>query len=179
MKIYVGFDPADNRVVGWGSSPVENNCIEVEVDDNHEVLMSPGHFFVRDGELVKNEQLQLELAQQSKIAELDQRCEEAILGRFSVELDGVVYAFSNDREAQANFDKCDNSFARGRITEIPWTAYDPDGNVRRIVLDAVKFEKVYVAHLEHIQGNIAKFRDFLEPLVVGAAGVDEVNLIQW
>jgi hypothetical protein len=114
-----------------------------------------------------------------KMQELSTECNKTILGRFSVTVEGVEYQFSNDMEAQSNFEKCDRAFEKGRATEIPWTAYDVDGNVVRVLLNDIKFEPVYVAHLTHIQNNISKLRDFLEPQVWGASTVEEVRNIIW
>lgn len=177
MFIHLSVDE-QNRVTGWGSSP-NDGAIGLEVGEDHGVLMRPGHFVFVDGKLIEDLAHRLELVQQSKIVELGRQCEEAILGRFTAEIGGVTYAFSNDREAQSNFDKADSSFSRGRITEIPWTAYDQDGNVCRILLSADDFEILYTAHLDHIQSNIAKFRDFLQPLVMGTERVEEVEAITW
>jgi hypothetical protein len=121
----------------------------------------------------------LESEKLSKMQELTIECNKTILGRFSAIVDSVEYRFSNDMEAQSNFEKCDRAFEKGRATEIPWTAYDVDGNVVRVLLNDIKFEPVYVAHLTHIQNNISKLRDFLEPQIWGATTVEEVRNITW
>lgn len=121
----------------------------------------------------------LEKAQNAKMKELADTCNKTILDRFSSKVDGVDYLFSNDMEAQANFEKCDRAFEKGRITEIPWTAYTMDGDVIRILLNEEKFEPVYISHLSHITGNISKFRDFLMPLVEDAKTVEEVEKVNW
>lgn len=116
---------------------------------------------------------------EKKILELNSACNSTILGRFTQEVNGQVYAFSNDAEAQANFEKADRAFEKGRLTEIIWTAYDTDGNVARIILTSENFESVYMAHLIHIQSNISKYRDVLMPQVEQATTVNEVNSIVW
>lgn len=121
----------------------------------------------------------LEESKRLKSEELSRKCNETILGRFSSTIDSVEYQFSNDLEAQANFEKCDKAFDRGMIIEIPWTAYDMDGNTVRVLLNREKFSIVYYNHLEHIQNNISKFRDFLMPMVENATNVEEVEAIKW
>lgn len=121
----------------------------------------------------------LEIAKENKKLELSHACNTSITGRFSVNLNGVEYKFSNDMEAQMNFEKYARAFDKGLITEILWTAYDVDGSVVRITLTEEMFNIVYLEHLNHIQRNISKYRDFLMPMVENAKTVEEVNLIQW
>jgi hypothetical protein len=121
----------------------------------------------------------LEESKNSKIEELSRSCNLTILGRFTSPVDGVQYQFSNDLEAQANFEKCDKAFDRGMITEILWTAYDISGNATRVLLNSESFEVVYYNHLEHIQNNISRFRDLLIPQVKNATTIEEVEDIKW
>lgn len=114
-----------------------------------------------------------------KMEELNRKCEEAILGKFSAPYNGNTYYFSCDMEAQSNFEKVDRAFEKGRITEIGWTAYDSNGDVTRLLLTSESFEPIYIRHLEHIQGNISKFRDFITPLVMSATTLTDINDIQW
>lgn len=114
-----------------------------------------------------------------KIQELNHACSQTILGRFFSDVNGITYSFSNDMEAQANFEKADRAFERGLITEILWTAHDVNGDVVRLTLDATAFEGVYIDHLSHIQDNISKFRDVLMPQVESCTTVEEVNSIKW
>lgn len=37
MKVFMDINPESNRVLGWGSSPVSLNSIEIEVEDGHDV----------------------------------------------------------------------------------------------------------------------------------------------
>jgi hypothetical protein len=121
----------------------------------------------------------IDRAKEDKEHELNSKCNSTILGRFSCVVNDETYHFSNDMEAQANFEKCDRAFEKGRLTEIPWTAYDTDGNVVRVVLTQETLEQVYLAHLYHIQSSIAKFRDVLMPQVLAATTVEEVEAIKW
>jgi hypothetical protein len=122
---------------------------------------------------------ELESTKKEKIQELNKMCNMTILGRFTSVVNGAPYQFSNDMEAQANFEKCDRAFDNGRIQEIAWTVYNSEGQVERVLLDPVTFEGVYLDHLAHIQNNISKFRDFLMPQVEEATTVEEVKQIKW
>jgi hypothetical protein len=114
-----------------------------------------------------------------KLEELNQKCEQTILGYFTSTVDNIEYQFSNSNEAQKNFDKGARAFDKSYVTEMAWTVYDTNGDIIRLTLDAVKFESVYMDHLNHIQSNIAKFRDILMPQVYAAASKSEVDSIVW
>jgi hypothetical protein len=122
---------------------------------------------------------ELDRAKEDKIKELNGLCTNTIYGRFTANIDGVNYLFSNDSEAQANFDKCDRAFEKGYMTEIQWTAYNEAGEVVRVTINPTNFPAFYMAHLNHIQGNISRFRDELMPLVENATTVEEVENINW
>lgn len=126
----------------------------------------------------KEWKIDLQAYQSNKMKELGQKCNESIMGRFSVELNGVVHDFSCDLEAQSNFEKADRAFEKGRTTLEVWTAY-VNGEVVRVDLDSVNFEIVYLAHLNHIKNNVAKLRDTLMPQVYAATTPEEVEAISW
>lgn len=56
MKIHLNINPENNRVLGWGSSPVSQNSIEFEVEDGHDVLDHPFNYVFVDGEVVLDEE---------------------------------------------------------------------------------------------------------------------------
>jgi YHS domain-containing protein len=113
------------------------------------------------------------------LVQLNQECSSAILGKFPSVVDGVTYYFSNDNEAQKNFDKMARAFDKGYVTEKNWTVYDQDGNVLRVSLNTEKFEAVYKDHLTHISSNVSKFRDTLMPQVLAATDEEEIQSIVW
>lgn len=122
----------------------------------------------------------LDAAKSDKKGFLNQQCNETITGKFAYTYDdGVSYYFSCDMEAQSNFEKVDRAFDKGRMTEITWTAYDSLGNAVRLSFNQTNFENLYLAHLNHIQENISKFRDDLMPQVMNATTVEELQSIQW
>lgn len=120
-------------------------------------------------------------AKEDKINELDMMCNQTILGTFQFQYtDGNTYSFWNDLSAQSNFDKLLNAFTQGMLTTpIMWTAYDSNNNVVRLAFDSSEFLNLYKAHLNHIQTNISKFRDTLQPQVEACTTVDDVNAIVW
>ena len=121
----------------------------------------------------------LEEKRKQKVEELDQKCTTTILSRFSCVIAGKTYYFSNDNEAQKNFDKAARAFDKGLTNSLPWTAYDGGGQVTRVTISKLDFETLYLAHLMHIQDNIAKFRDTLLPKVMAAKTEADLNTIQW
>lgn len=62
MVIYI--DLKDEYVTGWSSTPSENS-IKINVCENHEVLNNPFIFKYVDGELVKDEEKQQEMIDES------------------------------------------------------------------------------------------------------------------
>lgn len=180
MKIFVLLDEG-NVVQGWGTTSHRlDNEVVLEIDETHPILTSlPSLFVYENGEIVMSSELELDRKRALKMRELNESCEHTIFGRFVATVRGIQYQFSNDVEAQMNFDKSDRAFDKGRITEVTWTCYDMQGNVQRLVMDATDFEVVYVAHLQHITGNIARFRDELAPLVHQAQSVEDLGKIKW
>lgn len=122
----------------------------------------------------------LDVVKQEKLAELDLKCSATIVDTFPFTYsDGVEYYFYCDTIAQSNFEKVDRAFDKGRITQINWTAYDSSGNAVRLLFTAETFDPLYVAHLNHIQGAIAHFRDVLQPQVEQADTITAVEAVTW
>lgn len=184
MLIYVSVD-ATNKVRSWGSTSGSDSDIEVDIPDDHIFLTDiPFYYTLVNGELIKDNDMILQKARESKKAELNMACNRAITGRFSADVNGVTYLFSNDTEAQSNFKDARASFEDGTVDmymngEIPWTAYDMDGNVVRLQLTKELFTPVNIARMFHQQNNVSKFRDDLEKKVDLATSVPEVNAITW
>ncbi|QIW88692.1 hypothetical protein P59_095 [Bacillus phage P59] len=179
MDIFVLIS-SEGFIEGWSTTPSgADNEVTLTVKKDHAFFTTPFTYYkLVDGGLVYSSDRELLAAKQEKNRELDAICKATILGRFPAIVDGVEYFFSNDIEAQANFEKLDKAFDKGFLTAIPWTCYDAEGGVHRIVLTAETFPVVYFAHLNHIQGNIAKYRDILQPMVAEATE-DELKNIQW
>ncbi|QKE74776.1 hypothetical protein HPK19_19440 [Arthrobacter citreus] len=176
MEIYIIHDEK-NVITAVSTSPIGDNPIAVEVE-TMEIFENPSAYRYIDGQVVKDESLILEIAKTKKMSDLGTECDNTILGRFKATIDGVEYLFSNDSVAQANFDKLMFAFDKGFLTEIRWTAYDMEGNVVRVLITPPTMITLFVAHLTHIQENIVKLRDILQPQVESAT-VEELELITW
>jgi hypothetical protein len=119
-----------------------------------------------------------------KKAELNAACNQAIMGRFPADVNGVTYYFSNDTEAQSNFKDTKMLFDDGTIDAmaggtVTWTAYDVDGNVCRIPLTKDTFKPVFIARVMHQNSNVSRLRDDLEKKVDEAIEITEVQAITW
>jgi len=137
---------------------------------NHEKFLQPT--------IEEMESVLLAAMRKKKLIELTEACNKTILGRFRAVVEGVEYLFSHDAEAQMNFEIADKAFDKNRITEVGWTAYTLDGELVRLLLTQETFEPVYMKHLEHIQSNIVKLRDYLQP-IVETATLEELETISW
>lgn len=154
--------------------------IEVEVADDHPIFNTHFKLFKYiDGQIIKDSDIELSSMKDKKSKALNKACSETILGKFPHYVNGAIYYFSNDMEAQANFEKADRAFEKGRFTEVGWTCYDEYENVCRLVFTAETFESLYINHLLHIQKNIARFRDILMPDLNNAQTIEEVESIIW
>lgn len=120
-------------------------------------------------------------AKEEKDQELNAACKNAILAGFTHEINGQVYWFSYDHEAQGNFRDANFAFADGIITEMPWTVRigGQDGKYTRIVVDYTTLRQLNLAILRHKSEKIGKYRDFLMPIVESALTVDEVKEVTW
>lgn len=124
-------------------------------------------------------EIPLDEVKQAKITELNDACNQSILGKFTSTINGMSYYFSYDTEAQSNITKVGRAFDKGLVTTVKWTAYDSDGNTVRIDLDANSFDAMFTNSLIHLNTNISKLRDDLEPKVEEATEVEQVLKITW
>jgi hypothetical protein len=116
-------------------------------------------------------------AKQAKIKELNDACENTILGRFSVNLDDTIYEFSYDEQAQSRFNGTASLFNSNLITEVGWTSYLNGARVR-ITLNKEKFNKVAMAALIHCNTNIEIFNQLLEEINL-ATSHEELDSLSW
>jgi hypothetical protein len=65
MRVYISLDE-NNRVRGWGSSPISSQSIEVEIDKNHEVLKNPLIFKYENGSFIKDTLYQQQLIEEKE-----------------------------------------------------------------------------------------------------------------
>jgi hypothetical protein len=116
-------------------------------------------------------------AKENKLNELEQACSNAILDGFTVMLNEIVYKFSYDLKSQSRFNGTGVLFLGGKITEVPWTAYQ-DGKRVRINLTKEDFDIVSLAALDHQNNNIIKYNLLLLD-VDKAESIDDLNKITW
>jgi hypothetical protein len=116
-----------------------------------------------------------------KDAELNKACQDAILAGFTHEINGVVYWFSYDYEAQGNFRDARDILKDNIVTEVPWTVRigSVDGEYTRIPVTLEIMNELTLKIMEHKMSNIGKYRDFLMPIVNAEQDVDEVRKITW
>lgn len=166
----------------WDKDKIPSTAIEVTYEQWQKIIANPGKFHIEDGELteviVPEEEL-LKQAKERKLIELNAACGESILGRFVSTYKGDQYQFSYDAEAQSNFAKAGRAFDKGFMTSIGWTAYDMAGNVVRLTLEPADFDIIFIDSLVHVNTNIARFRDELQPLVGAATTLEAVQAIVW
>ncbi|RWZ59898.1 hypothetical protein EQV77_00950 [Halobacillus fulvus] len=149
------------------------------VPPNQKRLFRPKwNFDLEDWEEGESEEVVLSQLRKSKFRELSAECTKAILGKFTSEVDGKVYEFSFDTEAQANFDSALLILTQGMEQEAEWTAYTLNGEVARIKLDKAKLIAVAKDGYRHKDSKIKRLRNELEPMVMNATK-EELEHIQW
>lgn len=122
----------------------------------------------------------LEDLKNHKLNQLNKLCSEAIVNGFTYVIENTNYKFSSSLEAQSNFQSTTSLFKDGLITDVYWSATNVDtGIVERISLNEESFNKLRVELFNHINLNISRFRDELQPLVLSAGTNEEVDMITW
>lgn len=122
----------------------------------------------------------LEEVKSAKMAQLNELCNLAIVNGFDYDLNGVSYHFSCSLSAQANFTGTDILFKDNLITEAEWTVINnTTGKEERVTLDQATFNSIKLQVFQHINSNVAKFRNTLQPQVEAATTNAEVDLIVW
>ena len=115
-----------------------------------------------------------------KLNQLNHLCNETIVNGFTYKIDDIVYKFSSSLEAQSNFQSTDSLFKDGLIAEVYWSATNiENGIVERITLNNKAFNDLRLALFHHINSNVSRFRDGLQPLVLTAKTNEEVDNINW
>jgi hypothetical protein len=178
VTIFVVIDE-NGKVNGWSSSHMEGS-IEVQIPEDHEFL-SGNPFLYRyvDNKLLRDSDIELESAKKKKDDELNSACKEAILDGFEYEVDGIVYKFSYDMEAQINFGDAKDILNEGLVPSIPWTVKNPEGEYSRISVDKALMYNLTFAIMQHKTDKISRYRDILLPVVRSAETLEEVNGVTW
>lgn len=122
----------------------------------------------------------LEELKSAKMEQLDEACNLAIVNGFEHVINDVNYLFSCSVTAQANFQGSDTLFKDGLISEAEWTVIEVEtGNVKRILINQTQFSDLKLKVFQHINNNISKFRNTLQPQVEAALTNEEVDMINW
>lgn len=129
---------------------------------------------------VESRDLEEQLAEykKRKFAELDARCSQEITGYFKAEVNGQVYDFSFDAEAQGNFMGSMTLLDRGLIDKVEWTAWQ-NGEVRRIKMDRDQLTTVALTGFKHKDAKVYRLRNILEPTLNGYTSVEQVIALNW
>lgn len=181
MIIYIHTD--ENGVIqGWAGIKSMDGEFEVEIEEDHEILRNhPRMFVYKDGKVIKDETVLLNIARENKDAELNTACQKAIIEGFTHKINGQDYWFSFDQEAQSNFQGTRPLLKEGLIQSINWTVRlgGKDGEYTRIPIDVNIMDELTIAILMHKDRNISRYRDELLPLVYKAESLPEINAINW
>lgn len=177
MIIYI-YVNSEKQVTGWANKRSTANEIPIDVDESHEIFTNPFSFKYENGVLIKNNDSALALAKKKKEIELDNACQKAILDGFDYEIDGVLYHFSFDTEAQLNFQGADRILDKGIVSSVGWTA-KRDGTFYRLSITRNIMDGLLIKILQHKDYNVRKFREILLPEVNKAQTIADVNRISW
>jgi hypothetical protein len=118
--------------------------------------------------------------QNAKMDQLDEACNNTIVDGFDTTINGTSYKFSCSLAAQANFQGTDTLFKDGAITSAEWTVINNDtGKTERINIDQTTFNTLKLQVFQHINSNISKLRNTLQPQVEAATTNADVDKINW
>lgn len=146
-----------------------------QIKQNEQLLSADEKYKLIDKSSISLDNLKL-----AKLAQLDELCNKSIVDGFDCDINGISYHFSCSTNAQLNFTGTQYKFDKGEITSIEWTAIEnTTGNIVRITLDATSFKIVADKVLPHINGNINKLRNILQPQVESATDNTSVDSIVW
>lgn len=182
-KVYLLLD-SDNRVEGYSSASWNENEIELDLPDEHELFTSFFRTFIyQDGTLIKDFIYEVKLAKKRKFQELNKICNQEILGYFEATVNSVAYLFSFDQDAQQNFNGALSFFSEGLIPSVEWTAH-LDGKAVRITLDKAQFLSVVHAAFTHKNNKIHHLRNVKVPEIDAISDtdpevLDKIGAIIW
>lgn len=120
----------------------------------------------------------LQVYRDAKDFELNQACNDTILAGFDYEIDGVLYHFSYDKEAQQNFTDAQTILSDGLVQELMWTV-QKDGEYTRIPINKAVMDKLKVVIMMHKTSCISKYRDVLMKIVNEAQTIEEIESVTW
>ena len=142
-------------------------------------------FFCAKWDAFKNEWVEdstqtapLDEFKKAKETELNKSCSEAILAGFECEVDGTVYHFAYDQEAQLNFQDTYLLFENNMVDTIMWSA-QKDSEKVRLSLGKALFTKVYLTGVKHKNNCLSYYHDTLLPLLQNATTIEETKAVSW
>ena len=106
------------------------------------------------------------------------KCQESILLGFECEVNGTVYHFAYDQEAQLNFQSTYLLFENNMVDTIMWSAQKDNEKVR-LSLGKALFTKVYLAGVKHKNNCLSYYHNTLLPLLQNATTIEETKKISW
>lgn len=119
-------------------------------------------------------------AKTAKKTELNEICNQIIINGFQYEVNGTLYRFSYDLEAQNNFRDAREAITLGLAQEIEWTAYRVDTGERvRIMVNGQHLKEMMLTQLTHKNTTIAYYNRLLLEKVEPATDVNVVQAIGW
>lgn len=169
----------NNQVTDVATTPIGENPIGVEVADR-DIFIRPFNYQYENGILINNDSQELKQRKSEKIGELEALCDASIIAGFDYEINGISYRFSCSLAAQANFQGTDTLFKDGLISQAEWTVTNnATGAVERIMFGQDVFNQLKLQVFIHINSNISKLRNDLQPLVEAAQSQSELDAIVW
>lgn len=120
----------------------------------------------------------IENKRKEKLDELRLACQDDIINGFDYEVNGILYHFSFDMEAQMNFSGANDFFKEGLITEIEWTVTE-NGEYKRILLNKEQFDSIKLNAFLEKNNKISRLRNELQPLVENEQSIEILDKIGW
>ena len=111
-------------------------------------------------------------------ATFSKKCQESILLGFECEVDGAVYHFAYDQEAQLNFQDTYLLFENNMVNMIMWSAQKDNEKVR-LSLEKALFTKVYLTGVKHKNNCLSYYHDTLLSLLKNATTIEETKAVSW
>lgn len=171
----------ESEVIGLSETPVfldGADTFKIDLASDHAMLNDLTGWFYKDGILVFNEEVVLNTLKAQKVNYFRKVCQDVIENGFDHVIGGTTYHFSLDTEAQQNFSDSYQLLKDNVIEEVVWTV-TVNGEYSRCVIDLPIMTELTKVIFAHKTQNIAKLRDFLQPLIMGCATVAELESIEW
>ena len=168
----------ENGRVQWGSSPAEG-AIEIEVEEDHPVLHSPGRYLYIDGELIEDLVFVIADMKKQKDRDFNEACHLTIVAGFKFDIRGERYHFSYDTEAQLNIQGAREMLRDGLVDYVYFTATNSIGIYVRIPLTKIEVDGLAVEALRHKDRVTNYYRGTLTDLLIQASTIEEIESITW